>query len=148
MSQSLKTSTTPVQPELYLLDTDICSYLMERRHSRVEERAQQIGTERIAASAVTYAEISYGLALRNVGLKRTLAARRFFDSIEILDWTESAADAYGRPRAALQRAGSPIGDHDVMIAAHAIVLDAVLVTNNTRHFERLGAPLRLENCAE
>jgi len=80
-----------------------------------------------------------------MGLRRRLAAEAFFESIQVLDWPASAAPIYGRLRALLKKAGKDIGLNDVMIAAHAIAMDATLVTNNTSHFSRIGPPLRMEN---
>lgn len=78
-------------------------------------------------------------------MRRKMAAELFFNSIQVLDWPASAAPIYGHLRARLTKSGVDIGLNDVMIAAHAVALDAVLVTNNTRHFNRIGPPLRLEN---
>ena len=132
-------------PDLFLLDTDICSYLMASRHSIVHDRLRQLAPDSIAISAITQGEIWFGLAWKQVGLKRRMAAEALFASIPILDWPASAAIIYGHLRAQLKTSGSDIGGNDVMIASHAIALGATLVTNNTRHFSRIGAPLRLDN---
>lgn len=72
---------------------------------------------------------------------------QFFDATTVLAWDERAADIHADLRHRLRSAGQPIGEMDTMIAAHAIALDAVLVTNNVRHFARIAPPLRLENWA-
>jgi tRNA(fMet)-specific endonuclease VapC len=131
--------------ELFLLDTDTCSYLMQNRHSVVQDRLRQLAPDSIAISAITQGEIWFGLNWKNIGLTRRLAAEAFFRSVTVLDWPANAAIIYGRLRAQLKRAGTDIGGNDVMIAAHAIALGATLVTNNTRHFSRIGPPLLLEN---
>jgi tRNA(fMet)-specific endonuclease VapC len=130
---------------VFLLDTDICSYLMEERSSVLHDKLRATPPELLAISAVTQGEILFGYAWKNLGLRRQLAAEAFFGSIQVLDWPANAAPIYGRLRARLKSTGSDIGLNDVMIAAHAIVLDATLVTNNTRHFSRIGAPLKVEN---
>jgi len=130
---------------MYLLDTDICSYLMGRGYKNLESKFLAISPDDLATSAIVQAEIWYGLSLKNVGLQRRLAAAAFFESIKILDWPSNATHTYGRLRAMLKEAGTPIDYHDTMIAAHAIALDAILVTNNIRHFSRIGSPLRIEN---
>jgi tRNA(fMet)-specific endonuclease VapC len=83
-----------------------------------------------------------------MGLRRRLAAQAFFESIQVLDWPAGAAPIYGSLRAKLRHTGQDIGLNDTMIAAHAIALNATLVTNNTRHLSRIGPPLRVENWLE
>jgi tRNA(fMet)-specific endonuclease VapC len=130
---------------MFLLDTDICSYLMEQRYSSLQTKLRSIPTELLCISAVTQGEIWFGYAWKNLGLRRTMAAQAFFQSVQVLDWPAQATSIYGRLRADLKRTGQDIGLNDVMIAAHAIAMDATLVTNNTRHFVRIGPPLRFEN---
>lgn len=147
MSRSFRKSVlkTPTQRNVFLLDMDICSYLMENRHSVLRDRLRATPPELLAISAVTQGEIWFGFAWKNLGLRRRLTAEALFESIPVLDWPASAAPIYGRLRARLKSAGKDIGLNDVMIAAHAITIDATLVTNNTHHFSRIGAPLRIEN---
>jgi tRNA(fMet)-specific endonuclease VapC len=138
----------PTPPKLYLLDTDICSYLMENRHSVLNDKLRSISPELMAVSAVTQGETWYGYAYKEMGLRRRLAAQAFFESIQVLDWPASATLIYGNLRARLRKSGQDIGLNDTMIAAHAIALDATLITNNTRHLSRIGPPLRIENWLE
>jgi tRNA(fMet)-specific endonuclease VapC len=135
-------------PDLFLLDTDICSYLMKHRYSAVQERLRRTPPESVAISAVTQGEVWFGLSWKEIGLKRHMAAQYFFEAMKVLDWPAAAAPIYGRLRANLVKTGVDIGMNDVMIAAHAILLDATLVTNNTNHFNRIGTPLRVENWLE
>jgi tRNA(fMet)-specific endonuclease VapC len=134
--------------DMFLLDTDICSYLMENRHSVLQSKLLSIPSEHLAISAVTQGETWYGYAYKEMGLRRRLAAEAFFQSIQVLDWPASASPIYGHLRARLKKSGQDIGLNDCMIAAHAIALDATLVTNNVRHFARIGPPLRIENWLE
>lgn len=127
----------------YLLDTDILSYLMRRRFPLLNTRFEQVPPQDIAISAVTAAEILFGLKTFPSEHPMHLRALRFLDAIQILDWPAEAAALYAEIR--FQTKQQPLGERDMMIAAHAIALDAILVSNNTRHFERVGDKLRLEN---
>ena len=127
----------------YLLDTNTVSAVM-RGHAGVDARLLGLDPAKWAISAVTHAEIRYGLALRPQATRRARAAAAFFTVATTLPWDVAAADAHGSLRAALRQAGTPIGDFDEMIAAHALALGVVLVTDNTRHFERVQG-LVLEN---
>ena len=71
--------------------------------------------------------------------------KKFLNSVEVLAWPPEAAEFYADIRYELTRTGNPIGDMDMLIAAHAIAADAVLVTNNTRHFKRIKLPLMMAN---
>ena len=107
----------------YLLDTNMASAAM-RGVPAVDDRLRALQPSDWCISAVTRAELQFGVALR--------------------PWDAHAADAHGRVRADLRRAGTPIGDFDEMIAAHALALGAVVITDNVRHFERIDG-LALEN---
>lgn len=136
---------TLIQPDLYLLDTDICSYVTQNRYSALSERFRSVSPEDIAVSAITEGETWYGLEWNRVGLRRRLAVSAFYQSVRVLPWPSEAAPIYGDLRARLRRTNLNIGLSDVMIAAHAMAIHATLVTNNTRHFSRIGPPLKLEN---
>lgn len=127
----------------YLLDTDILSYLMRRRFAILNTRFDQVPPEDIAISAVTAAEILFGLKSFPQDHPMHARALRFLDAVQILDWPADSAAVYADIRFRTKQ--QPLGDRDIMIAAHAIALEATLVTNNTRHFERIGGRLRLEN---
>lgn len=129
---------------LYLLDTDICIYLIKRRPPQVLRRFQTYALGAIGISSVTLAELHYGVAKSQFPERNRLALEAFTLPLEILPFDAAAAAAYGQVRAALERQGRPIGAMDLMIAAHALALKAVLVTNNTREFERVPA-LKVEN---
>jgi tRNA(fMet)-specific endonuclease VapC len=127
----------------YLLDTDILSYLMRRRFPALNARFDLVAPEDIAISAVTAAEILFGLKTFAPEHPMHMRALRFLDAIQILDWPAEAAAVYADIRFHTKQ--QPLGERDMMIAAHAIALEATLVTNNTRHFGRIGESLRLEN---
>lgn len=129
---------------LYLLDTDVCSYIMKRSHPRVLNKLRSIDIESIGISVVTEAELLFGLNL----CSKTKQARASFDEfvkhVRVYDWTRACAQHYADIRANLQKCGELIGANDLMIAAHGRSLAAILVTNNTREFSRVKG-LTIEN---
>ncbi len=122
---------------LYLLDTDICSYAIKGGYPALDQRLQEASPGQIALSAITRAELRFGLALRPEAARLKRLVETFLQFIVTLPWDAEAADRYGRLRATLHQSGQPIGDHDTMIAAHALAVNAVLVTHNQAHFARI-----------
>ena len=100
----------------------------------------------LCISAVTLAELRHGVENSAAPAKNEAALLHFLSILQVLPFDDYAAIAYGRIRAALQRAGKPIGPLDMLIAAHAVAAGLTLVTNNTREFARVPG-LRLENWA-
>lgn len=130
----------------YLLDTDTASFIIKRRSPSLMATLMQVPPRDLAISAVTEAELRYGLMRLPEDHRLHVAVDVFLSTLQVLPW--SAAAPYARIRQRLTTGGLPIGELDMMIAAHAIAMDAVLVTSNTRHFARI-AGLRLENwCAD
>ncbi|MFL6237057.1 MAG: type II toxin-antitoxin system VapC family toxin [Thermoanaerobaculia bacterium] len=129
---------------MYILDTDICSYLMKRSQPALIERVKAFAPRDLKISVITLFELEYGIQRsdRRDMLRRVV--RAFLENVEFLDWTESAAREAGAVRAELAAAGSPIGAYDLQIAGHARGLGATLVTNNLREFSRVSG-LRLED---
>jgi tRNA(fMet)-specific endonuclease VapC len=128
---------------LYMLDTNAVSAVM-RGNPLMDERLLQLDPADWCISAVTHSEICYGLALRPEATTLIRAADAFLAVATTLAWDATAAAAHGRLRAQLRQAGTPIGDFDEMIAAHALSVGAVLVTDNERHFRRISG-LPVEN---
>ena len=127
----------------YLLDTNICIYLINDRPASVRKRLLAREPGDVGVSSITVAELAYGVAKTNSRRNRA-ALEGFLLALEIAAFGYEAALAYGEIRSAVERKGTPIGPLDLQIAAHAIALDAILVTNNQREFARV-AGLRLEN---
>jgi tRNA(fMet)-specific endonuclease VapC len=127
---------------MYVLDTDICSYLMKRSQQALIERVKAFAPRDLKVSVITLFELEYGILRsdRPEALRRVV--RAFLENIEILVWTESAAREAGAVRAELASAGRPIGAYDLQIAGHVRSLGATLVTNNHREFSRVSG-LRL-----
>lgn len=128
-----------------MLDTNICIYIINARPEKVLARFRQQRLGDIAISSVTAAELAFGVA-KSGSVRNRQALEMFLSALEILPFDESAIWHYGELRADLERLGQPIGALDTMIAAHALAIDTILVTNNTREFERVPG-LRLENWA-
>lgn len=130
----------------YLLDTNICIYIINQRPPAVFEHFSGLQPGQAGLSSITQAELDFGVA--KSGSKRNRAALdKFLLPLEVHDFGAEAARAYGDLRAHLESHGTPIGAMDSLIAAHALALGHVLVTNNTREFQRVP-DLNLENWAD
>jgi len=131
----------------YLLDTNICIYLIKSKSVRVLEKflSQEIGD--IGISTVTVAELQYGVQKSQFPQQNLAALEKFLMPLNIMDFDLTATEQYGKIRVFLEQKGIPIGAYDLMIAAQALSQDVILVTNNVREFSRIPG-LRLENWAE
>ena len=129
----------------YLLDTNIVSYFVKGISSNLTAR-MVVGfrVQDIAISTVTRAELRFGVEMMEAKDKRRARVALLLDDIPALPWSVEAADLFGEIKATLQRKGTPIGELDTQIAAHALAEGLILVTHNTRHFDRI-AGLALED---
>ena len=130
--------------KLYMLDTDTCSYIIRERPISVLERFRKFAMEQICISSVTYAELLYGVARSSSKRINRPIIDDFVRHLDVIDWDTGAAEQYGQIRADLEARGEPVGAMDMMIAAHAKSIKAVLVTNNQKHFARIKG-LKVEN---
>jgi len=121
----------------YMLDTCICSYILKKRPQSVKVRFEELGTGALCISAVTLAELYYGAARHPKGEAIRKEIDDFAARLSVVAWDEPAADHYGTIRTALEKKGTPIGALDMLIAAHARSVKAVLVTNDLRHFAKV-----------
>jgi tRNA(fMet)-specific endonuclease VapC len=128
----------------YMLDTNTCIHLIKYRADPLYRRMSTIPVEDVTVSGIVAAELWYGVALSRKKRQNEAALKDFLGYVDVLDWPNEAGPVYGRIRAHLKRKGTPIGAMDLLIATHALFLDAVLVTDNTREFERVP-DLKLEN---
>ena len=126
-----------------LLDTDICIYAINRKRPEILEGVRDYQIGEVGISAITYAELRYGVENSVRADKNMVRLEQVLLPLEIVPFDAEGGRYYGRVRTALKRAGCPIGSNDLLIAAHALSLDATLVTNNTREFDRV-AGLRVE----
>jgi tRNA(fMet)-specific endonuclease VapC len=133
---------------LHMLDTDIASYIIKGRPPGVEAKLAALEPSLVCVSAITRAELLYGLKRLPPAHRLHIGVRRFLRIVRVLSWDAEAADFYADIRHELVSTGQAIGELDMMIAAHSLAAAAVLVTNNTRHFERIPAPLILQNWCE
>lgn len=131
----------------YLLDTNICIYIIKKKPVEVLERFQSLPLGDVGISTITLAELQYGIAKSTQPEKNQQALQQFLIPLEIVEFGYEASIVYGELRAHLEKTGQPIGALDMLIAAHAISLDITIVTNNEREFRR--APnLKVENWAQ
>lgn len=128
----------------YLLDTNTCIRYLNRRSASIGQRLEKESPDDIVVCSVTRAELLFG-AMKSNNIEKTRAIQReFLDTIATLPFDDAAAEHYGRIRAQLENAGTPIGPNDLLIAAIALAHDLTVVTHNTREFSRIPG-LRLED---
>jgi len=118
--------------KLFMLDTDISSYTIRRRPESLAQQFER-HADAICVSVVTAAELRFGVE-KSRSAKLAELVENFLERLSILDWTNAVTPHYARIRAALERVGKPIGNADLMIAAHAVSEGATVITNNVRHF--------------
>lgn len=126
--------------KIYMLDTNICSFIMRDQPEVVLQRLEQavLRNHRIVVSAITYAEMRFGAIGPKASPRHVKLVDEFCARLDaVLPWDRAAVDATTEIKVALRLAGTPIGPNDTAIAGHAIAAGAVLVTNNTREFERV-----------
>jgi tRNA(fMet)-specific endonuclease VapC len=126
-----------------MLDTNIVSELVRRPQGRIQQRLEAVGVDTVCVSVLAAAELRYG-AMKKGSAKLSQEIETILKVLPILPLTVPADVEYGRIRAVLTTAGTPIGPVDFFIAAHALALDLTLITANTREFARVPG-LRLEN---
>ncbi len=129
---------------MFLLDTDICVYLINKKSTALINKVTAISSHEIALSSITLAELNYGAEKSEKKDQNRQALEQFVIPFNILPFDVVATKTYGIIRASLEKQGKPIGALDFLIAAHALSLNAVLVTNNTKEFSRVPH-LTIEN---
>lgn len=129
---------------MYLLDTNICIYIIKRKPLSVIERLRALSLDEVAVSAITQAELEFGVQKSARPEQNQEALRGFLSPLKILPFDDRAACHYGEIRSQLEKSGQVIGAIDLLIAAHARSLSCRLVTNNEREFARVPG-LLVEN---
>lgn len=132
---------------MYMLDTNICIYAIKNKPEQVLQRIKRNVQKGLCISVITLAELEHGVQKSLYPEKNEVALIQFLAILEVLPFNDLAAVEYGKICAYLQKQGTPIGTMDMLIAAHAKAEKVVLVTNNTREFERVPG-LKFENWAE
>ncbi len=138
-------------PVTYMLDTNICSFIMRKNPPQVLQRLQHAAEagNRLVISAITYAELRYGAA----SPKAPRAVTAWIDALvqrldDVLPWDSDAVDASAKLMRQLLDAGTPIGPNDTGIAGHALATQCIVVTNNTREFRRVPGLLVEDWCSD
>ncbi len=131
---------------LFMLDTDTCIFLMRGESPTLAVKVQSVPLQQQVMSAVTFAELSYGVQASATAKRKQNQAvlDSFALHLAVLDWPQEAAQHYAEIRVDLKRKGAQLGAADLMIAAHARALGAIVVTNNTKDFGRVKG-LSVEN---
>jgi tRNA(fMet)-specific endonuclease VapC len=127
----------------YLLDTNIASYVIKGNIPQVRQRLLRVPIAEVSISVVTEAELRFGVARKPEAVRLMIAVEEFLLRVNVLPWDSEAAKHYAQVRSAVERSGNPMGNLDIMIAAHALSTQAVLVTNE--HVFRRVKHLKIED---
>jgi tRNA(fMet)-specific endonuclease VapC len=130
----------------YLLDTNICIYIRQKRPEQVLRRFRKLRPGEAALSVITYGELLYGATKSTQRVTALERLRELVNLLPALSLPETAAEAYGTIRAELESKGEMIGNNDLWIAAHAVAAGLTLVTNNENEFRRVRG-LKIQNWA-
>ena len=129
---------------MYMLDTDICIYIIKRKPGSVLKRLEMLQPGQLAMSAITFAELMNGAKKSQQVEWNVAKLNELAELLEIRPFDQIAAIFYGDIRSLLEKKGNIIGSNDLLIAAHALSLDWILVTNNEKEFKRVDG-LKIEN---
>ena len=120
-----------------MIDTNICIYLIKNKSEMLLQRIELQNTKDIGVSAISVAELEYGISKSLYPEKNRTALIEFLSSFEIIPFTDLDAEAFGNIRVYLNKRGTPIGPYDLQIAAQCISRDLILITNNVKEFKRV-----------
>ena len=128
----------------YMLDTNTASYIIKGEPAVIRERLRKVPMANICVSAITEAELLRGVAKKPEAKRLPVVVKEFLLRVEILPWDSDAADAYAQLRTACENEGKPLGNMDMLIAAHSVAVGAVLITND-KAFYNVKHHLMLED---
>jgi tRNA(fMet)-specific endonuclease VapC len=131
----------------WMLDTDTCIALIKQHPDAAIKKLRGKSTGQVGISSITLGELAFGAAKSGKSKESYAALGEFLLPLDVAQFDDRAAMQYGEVRALLASQGKPIGPLDTLIAAHAIAIEAILVTHNTREFERVRG-LRIEDWLE
>lgn len=131
----------------YMLDTNICIYIIKQKPQTVVERFLHTEISQIGISSITLSELMYGVSKSAKPEQNQIALTQFLAPLEILPYTDNAAPYYGELRIHLEEQGTPVGSLDMLIAAHALSTACTLITNNGKEFNRIPN-LKIQNWAK
>jgi tRNA(fMet)-specific endonuclease VapC len=129
---------------MYLLDTNICIYIIKRKPESVIKKFENLNSDEIKISTITVAELEYGVSKSKKRDQNRIALRNFLSTFEIITFDIRDAEIFGIIRNDLENRGELIGPYDIQLAAQALARDLILVSNNTDEFNRIEK-LKLEN---
>ena len=129
---------------MYLLDSNICIYIINQSPKQVVKHIKKLKVHQIKLSSISLAELEYGVSKSRNREKNRNALINFASAFDIVEFNDNDAEIYGLIRAELEQKGQVIGPYDMQIAAQALTRDLILVTNNTAEFARIPK-LKLEN---
>jgi tRNA(fMet)-specific endonuclease VapC len=129
---------------MYLLDTNICIFIKNKRPSQVLDKLHAVIEHNIYLSSITVAELQFGVYNSRHIEKNRISLIEFLAPFEIIYFNDKDAEHFGIIRSQLKKAGKPIGPYDMLIAAQAIARNLILVTNNTKEFMRIKS-LKIED---
>ncbi len=128
----------------FMLDTDICIYIIKKNPKQVLQKLRDTRVSDIGISSITLSELSYGVEKSSRPHQNQIALAEFLAPLQILFYDDLAAQEYGKIRSYLEHKGTLIGPMDMLIAAHALSLDCTLISNNEREFSRVPF-LKIDN---
>jgi tRNA(fMet)-specific endonuclease VapC len=128
----------------YMLDTNTCIYVIRQKPLNVIERFKKVEISQVGISSITLSDLLYGVSKSSKPEQNQMALAQFIAPLEILAYGDEAAQYYGSIRAFLEKQGAPIGSLDLLITAHALSLEYILVTNNEKEFNRIPN-LKIDN---
>ena len=129
---------------MFLIDTNICIYIMNDHPPEVIQKFREIGVGNICISSITVSELQYGACKSNQIKKNIKRLEEFLSPFEILAYDETTSNYYGKIRFHIEKQGNEIGPLDMLIAAHALSENLTLITNNEKEFKRIKL-LKVEN---
>jgi len=128
----------------YMIDTNTCIYIIKQKPLDVINRFRKIRISQIGISSITLSELEYGVMKSSRPEQNHLALAQFVAPLEIMPYGDDTAEYYGKLRVYLEKQGIPIGSLDMLIAAHALSVGCILVTNNVKEFKRVPK-LKMDN---
>ena len=129
---------------MYMLDTDICIYIINKKSIELAKKILNVPADKICISTISQAELEYGVSKSQQPAKNAQALAKFLSVLKVINFDDEAAQVYGEIRADLESKGTVIGNMDMLIAGHAKSKGYILITNNEQEFKRVDS-LIVEN---
>lgn len=133
-----------MEERYYMLDTNTASYIIKGEPVEIREHLVKVPMANVCISAITEAELLRGVAKKPEAKRLAIAVKEFLLRVEVLPWDSNAAEAYAKLRTACENEGNPLGAMDMLIAAHSVAAETVLITND-KAFYNVQRLLNLED---